>query len=55
MNNTHVSKSVLTQQVSEVSLLPLHPLSLDKHAQRLQSRIGLWSIQHGLSDEHSAS
>lgn len=29
MNNTHVSKSVLTQQVSEVSLLPLHPLSLD--------------------------
>lgn len=55
MNNTHVSKSVLTQQVSEVFLLPLHPLTLDKHVQRLQSRIGLKSIQHGLSDEHSAS
>lgn len=55
MNNTDVSKSVLTQQVSKLSLLPLHPLGLDKHVQRLQSRVGLWSIQHGLSNEHSAS
>lgn len=55
VNDTRVPKSMFAQQVDILALCPLYPLSLGKHVQRLQSRVGCLSIQHGLSYEHCTS
>lgn len=55
VNHTRVPESMFAQQVCILALCPLCPLSLGKHVQRLQSRVGGPSIQHGLSYKHCTS
>lgn len=55
VNHTHVPKSMFAQEVCVLALCPLCPLSLGEHVQRLQSRVGGVSIQHGLCYEHRTS
>lgn len=52
VDHTRLPKSMFAQQVCVLALCPLGPVSLGKHVQRLQSRVGCLSIQHGLSYEH---
>ena len=55
VNHACVPKSMFAQQSCVLALCPLCPLSLGKHVQRLQGRVGCLSIQHGLRYEHCTS